>query len=98
MGKREKALRLLIQGKVQGVGFRAWVQQQAIQLGLSGFTRNLSDGRVEVFAQGPKERLDELEKRCAVGPHYADVHSVQREDAEGTILHQGFDIRCTRIG
>ena len=49
-----------VRGRVQGVGFRWWVRAQALELGLDGFARNLSDGRVEVLAQGPPEACEEL--------------------------------------
>src|SRR5690242_452673 len=56
-----EALRALVRGRVQGVGFRAFVVYQALELGLSGYARNLSDGRtVEVVAEGPMPALETL--------------------------------------
>lgn len=55
----ERAL-IFVRGQVQGVGFRWWTRARALELGLVGHARNLSDGRVEVNAQGEREAIDEL--------------------------------------
>ena len=52
---------IFVRGRVQGVGFRWWTRARALELGLVGFARNLSDGRVEVCAQGPREAVERLE-------------------------------------
>jgi acylphosphatase len=49
-----------VHGRVHGVGFRWWTRARALELGLVGHARNAPDGRVEVFAQGPRERVEEL--------------------------------------
>jgi acylphosphatase len=49
-----------VRGRVQGVGFRWWTRARALELGLSGWARNLEDGRVEVAAQGPRDACDRL--------------------------------------
>jgi acylphosphatase len=49
-----------VHGNVQGVGFRWWTRCQALELGLAGYAANLSDGRVEVVAEGPKEACERL--------------------------------------
>ncbi len=49
-----------VHGRVQGCGFRWWTRARALELGLVGHARNTNDGRVEVMAQGPRERLEEL--------------------------------------
>ncbi|WP_233160872.1 acylphosphatase [Actinophytocola xanthii] len=49
-----------VHGRVQGVGFRWWTRARALELGLTGYARNLVDGRVEVVAEGPRERCDTL--------------------------------------
>lgn len=53
-------LTALVSGRVQGVGFRYWVREQAGPLGLAGSATNLRDGRVEVIAEGPPERCQQL--------------------------------------
>ena len=72
------AIRLMISGRVQGVGYRYWTVAEARRLGLDGWVRNLSDGRVEILALGLQERLDGLENACHAGPPAARVTSVAR--------------------
>lgn len=71
------AYRALISGKVQGVGYRDWARKAAAELGLEGWVRNLEDGRVELWAEGPREALEELRQRAAQGPRFAHVQQVQ---------------------
>lgn len=90
MGSRRKsqdliARRYFVEGRVQGVGFRYFVEDAARELGLAGYTRNLADGRVEVYAIGPAEALDELEGRLWRGPRMAWVRRVERSEAP--LLH-----------
>jgi len=76
--------RYRVRGRVQGVGFRAFVWRTAAGLGLSGWVRNRLDGSVEVLASGPDAVLDELEEHLRRGPRWASVDSVQVEEtAEG---------------
>jgi acylphosphatase len=69
--------RLRIQGRVQGVFFRASAREQAQRLGLTGWVRNLSDGSVEVAAQGPKAQVDQLVAWSRRGPRQARVDGVE---------------------
>jgi len=90
VGSRRKsqdliARRYFVEGRVQGVGFRYFVEDAARELGLAGYTRNLADGRVEVYAIGPAEALDELEGRLWRGPRMAWVRRVERSEAP--LLH-----------
>jgi acylphosphatase len=68
--------RIYILGFVQGVGFRGFVKSNARKLGLTGWAQNLTDGRVEVLAQGSKEKIESLIKICEKGPIISDVKSV----------------------
>lgn len=70
-------LRCLVAGRVQGVFFRASTREQALRLGLTGYARNLPDGRVEVLAFGPA--LDQLLDWLRVGPPHAQVTAVTSE-------------------
>lgn len=72
--------RFLVSGLVQGVYFRASTQAHARQLDLTGYARNLADGRVEVVASGDAQALARLETRLHQGPPAAAVDSVVRED------------------
>jgi acylphosphatase len=71
------AKRYFIRGRVQGVGFRYFAQRAAAELGLSGYTRNLDDGRVEVYAVGTPEQLADLAGRLWTGPRFSDVRGVE---------------------
>jgi acylphosphatase len=87
--------RFTVTGHVQGVGFRWFVARHARSLGLSGYARNLEDGRVEVVAIGDEPALVRLEELLRSGPANAQVTGVER--AEQTNDHQvpirSFDIR-----
>jgi acylphosphatase len=78
---KNEARRWFVRGRVQGVGFRYFAQKSALSLGLTGYTRNLDDGRVEVYASGPKAKLDDLAGMLHQGPRWADVHGVTQEEA-----------------
>ena len=88
----ERAKRWFIAGSVQGVGFRFFVQQKAGELGLSGYARNLNDGRVEVYAVGPVERLSDLAAALHKGPRMAEVRTVEERD-EAVEKTFGFGVR-----
>lgn len=75
------AIHLIISGRVQGVGYRYWAVGEARRLGLDGWVRNLTDGRVEILALGPQDRLDSLEASCHAGPASARVTAVSRSPA-----------------
>jgi len=77
------ARRYFIRGRVQGVGYRYFAQRAAADLHINGYTRNLNDGRVEVYAVGTPEQLSELAGRLWKGPRLADVRGV--EEAEATV-------------
>jgi len=73
-------MRYIISGKVQGVSFRAYTQEQAENLGLTGYARNLEDGRVEVIACGEKEKLNMLQEWLKHGPQLAKVDGLTCEE------------------
>jgi acylphosphatase len=87
-------MRLLVRGRVQGVGYRAWAEGQASRLGLDGWVRNRSDGSVEIVAHGTKEALAALEELCARGPAAAAVMGVARTEYDGAV-GTGFSQRPT---
>ncbi len=74
------AARLLVAGRVQGVFFRASTRQEALRLGLTGYAKNLPDGRVEVLACGDAAAIAELERWLGYGPPLARVETLRRED------------------
>ena len=81
MQQREQARLYQVRGRVQGVGFRWFVERAARELGLAGYVKNLDDGRVEVYAAGPEAKLSELEQRLWKGPPHADVRGVDAQAA-----------------
>ena len=87
-----RAARYLISGRVQGVGFRHFAQRSALKVGVTGWARNLDDGRVEVQAAGTPAQLDDLEHRLRKGPQGADVRSVEASEIPMLEL-SGFQIR-----
>jgi acylphosphatase len=78
----KQAKRYFVSGGVQGVGFRYFTQNAAEQLRLSGFVRNLRDGRVEAFAWGTPQQLAHFRNMLHQGPRFAQVQEVREEDAE----------------
>ncbi|HYZ48285.1 MAG TPA: acylphosphatase [Sphingomonas sp.] len=77
-----RAVRLLISGRVQGVGYRDWAQREAVSLGLAGWVRNLRDGRVEAVAAGTAAAVAAFVERAKQGPWSARVDSVEVSVAE----------------
>jgi acylphosphatase len=82
----------LISGRVQGVGYRYFAEVSARQTGVTGWARNLDDGRVEVHANGTEAQLDDFEARLRQGPRFADVRSVESKEAavlelSGFVIH-----------
>jgi len=73
-----QAIRLIIQGRVQGVGYRWWAMGRAVKLGVDGWVRNRRDGSVELLAMGEPEALDRLARLCGHGPPAAFVERVER--------------------
>ena len=83
------AVRIRIEGRVQGVGFRYWVMEQALALGLDGWVRNRYDGAVEAVFSGPAEAVAEMVRRCHEGPAFARVARVHEQPEAGPVA-RGF--------
>lgn len=73
------AVRAIIRGRVQRVGYRDWACSTALSLGLWGYVRNLSDGSVELMAVGPEAAVFEMLDACREGPALAEVSEMLRE-------------------
>src|SRR5205085_1961781 len=80
--KTTQARRFLVRGRVQGVGFRWFVEREAHILKIAGWVRNNSDGTVEILAQGTRDQLIGLRSRLREGPRAARVDDVQESEAE----------------
>lgn len=85
--------RFLITGRVQGVGYRFFAKQLAEELGVTGWVRNLTDGRVEAQASGAPEALDKLQQGLEQGPVGARVDDIEIGDLPRSSIRSGFDIR-----
>ena len=94
MATTSKCVRLRIEGRVQGVGFRAFVEREAVARGLSGWVRNRRDGGVEAVLSGARHQIDTMIERCREGPRGSRVDMVKLlgevEPAGG-----GFEVRPT---
>ena len=86
------AAEVIVSGDVQGVGYRAFTQLVAKELGLSGWVRNLYDGRVQVEVEGPRAKVEELLARLGRGPSLSSVTDVSVTWKAPTGSVQGFTI------
>ena len=82
MAEGAQARRFLVRGRVQGVGFRWFVEREAQILGIAGWVRNNFDGTVEVLAMGTREQLAGMRSRLQEGPRAARVDDVEESEAE----------------
>ena len=77
-----KARRVVIAGRVQGIGYRVWMQREATRLGVQGWVRNRRDGTVEALVAGEEAAVQALLSACRRGPALALVHEITEEFAE----------------
>ena len=89
-----KAMKLLIQGKVQGVGYRRWFAKQALELALKGYVQNLQTGEVEAMVIGDEQVIQELLKRSLVGPSRAEVSRIIQIQVQPDPNLNDFKILC----
>ena len=89
----QRRVRIIVSGRVQGVGFRASARDRAIALELTGWVRNLSDERVEILAQGEKFAVATLIDWCGNGPRWASVDEVAVIDERPIEEFTGFAVR-----
>ena len=76
------AKRVVITGRVQGVGFRHWMTRAAGRMGVAGWVRNRADGTVEALLDGPSDAVEELLRACRRGPEQAEVRAIEESLAE----------------
>lgn len=88
----EVAVRAIVSGLVQGVGYRYYAVGHARRLGLMGYVKNLADGNVEAYAEGEHGLLEEFVKLLRVGPVAADVSGVSVEWAKPSGRYKSFSI------
>ncbi len=88
-----RAKRYTVSGRVQGIGFRAFVQRNAINIGIKGWVRNLDDGSVEAYAVGTPGQLSDLESALRTGPRWSDVRGFTAEEDTVMAGLTGFHMR-----
>jgi acylphosphatase len=88
-----RRVHLFISGQVQGVGFREFTQREARQLGLTGFVKNLPDGRVEAVIEGPADKLVALLEKLKRGPRAARVDKLDQKDEPAEGEFETFEVR-----
>jgi acylphosphatase len=89
-----RTVHIRIEGRVQGVGFRYWLELAATAAGLTGWVRNRADRSVEAVLQGPPNDVADVLRRCEEGPPDADVTRVEII-GEGVGVYERFDLRPT---
>ncbi len=77
---------LIVRGRVQGVGYRAWLERAALTADVEGWVRNCGDGSVEAVLVGPAETVEALVERCRAGPRGARVEAVDRRAGDPELL------------
>ena len=85
--------RIIVSGRVQGVGYRFFVLESAERLGVTGWVRNLPDGRVEAEVQGTSDAIENLLSDLRTGPRLSHVTSVDVQELSGNSSHTGFHVR-----
>ncbi len=93
----DKRLHAIVSGRVQGVGYRSFVETHAVSLDLTGWVRNLYSGEVELVAEGPEQALAYLLHNLETGPQMARVTDVQVEWSTATGEFPAFIVRTTWI-
>jgi len=88
-----KTVKVRISGQVQGVGFRYWMVEEALRLGLYGWVRNRPEGEVEALILGRAGAVDLMIENCADGPRYAYVANVHVEEAPDDDVPDDFEQR-----
>jgi acylphosphatase len=89
-----RTVHVRVEGRVQGVGYRAFVVMNADELGLAGWVRNRRDGSVEAVFQGSEAAIEEMLQLCAAGPPASRVNRVE-QIGEGAGTFSGFEVRQT---
>lgn len=88
-------VRAFVEGYVQAVGFRYFVREEARPLNLTGWVRNLSDGRVELLAEGTRENCEAFLKRVGQGPRMSQVSRIETHWGASTGEEQSFRVAPT---
>ena len=95
MPGQPSALRLVVSGRVQGVGYREWTRREAAARGLSGWVRNRADKTVEAVIAGAPDALAAMREAMQRGPLFARVAAIQQSEADAADAPTPFEIRPT---
>ena len=93
--QKRQRIHAIVDGRVQGVGFRYFTQERAVQLGLTGWVRNRWNGTVELVAEGPKADLETLLRAVRRGPRVGTTQNVNVDWLENRDEFGSFRIRQT---
>ena len=88
-----KQIKIIVSGKVQGVGFRYFTHQKASELGINGYVQNLTNGNVKIIAVGKSEQIETLITWAKSGSPSAAVDNLDIESIQADYQYQGFEIR-----
>jgi acylphosphatase len=91
MSENKRTVHIRVEGRVQGVGYRVFVEMRAAELGLSGWVRNRRDGSVEAVLQGPAEAVEAVLEACRAGPPASHV-ALLEIIGEGVGGFDGFEV------
>ena len=94
MDAADRGVRIIVTGRVQGVGYRYFARAQAVSLGVCGHVRNLGDGTVEAVAVGPAASVARFVDRLREGPSGASVHACRAVPVELAEAYTDFRITC----
>ncbi len=86
-------VRIIVKGRVQGVGYRFFTQRTALELGIRGYVRNLPDGTVEVVAEGSPEVIEKFIERLKEGPPLAIVEDMEIQEVPPDEEFETFEVR-----
>ncbi len=92
MSNKNSRLEAVVKGRVQGIGYRLFVKSKAESLGLKGYAKNNADGSVEVIAEGPVEKLENLLNELKKGPFLARVDEI-KSVLKKPVGEKGFQIK-----
>lgn len=93
MGGKVKTFKILLSGRVQGVGFRYFTESRAQKYNVRGYVRNTRDNKVEIVCQGEEEDLDQFIENVKRGPAFSVVTDVNIEEIKNCKTYSSFDIR-----
>lgn len=90
---KNSAVKIIVSGYVQGVGFRYYIARIASDYNLTGYAHNLFNGDVEIYAEGRKEFLEELVKKAKLGPSHSHVENIRTQWLDFQNKYNNFTVR-----